>query len=247
MTGGTWTAERTPQGLLISDRQHNVASPHPHPDQGGRLVPTTGLNLVMLEDGTTLYECDECGQLREKSLSVISHMTSHNTSKGAPNYDIKTLRQLVALATNWKELHVRGFAEKTARELNDLGYVTLQGDAWTANHVSRLFAKWKSDPRMRVRRATKRAEPKTPAPWPSTPELRARTQADLIVPTDERVRSIFQDIRNAREIIITVAGRLDDLSHELGELAVGQQIDPTELKLLREKAQRWDDLRASLR
>jgi len=142
------TEKRTPDGREIIAREPAL-TPHPHPTQDGRLVPTAGISKVLLDDGSEQTECDHCGKLFDSANSARSHLVSHRENAGAPLYPVETIRRVlreIALAKR----NGRGFHGEAAERLNDAGVATFGGQPWTASSVASLYRHWHTKIKIRV-------------------------------------------------------------------------------------------------
>lgn len=243
MTGGTRTATHTPDGHQVVERQYNSEAPHPHPDHGGRLVATTGLNQILTGDGDVLAECDECGYTNENPRGVVAHFTSHNGNKTGPDYDIKTLRVIVATTDKYKTAHRRNFAELAAAELNEIKVRTRGGRPWTAAAVSSLWRRWKDDERVM---SSRRRVPASRAVHPAKTMPRIYDERESSLPLSDPLT--VRAATSMRETLITIGETLRTLVSEVDALTVTvyNSVDPTELAELRQKAQELDDMKRIL-
>ena len=113
--------------------------PHPAPSQGGRLVPTTGVEHVLLEDGTETNICSECGWSNNNGRAVVSHMASGHGTTAPSMYSDGVLRSLVREVQRARQQGYRNYAELAAQRLDEMGLHPAKGEAWTAQIVSNLY------------------------------------------------------------------------------------------------------------
>lgn len=256
---GTRETDLTPDGRPIIAREYNAHAPHPHPAHEGRLVPTRGINKILVADpvktdGVELYECDHCGKTADRAVSVLSHLPSHNPAKHEPNYDVKVLRALVDVVSKYKKARVRGYCERAAEELNTLGFTLRDGRRFTSNNVSQLYNHWKDRPEVTRRRTAERRaksgdtenaaasrtvsphSPKRAVVSPVSPQspLAAVTDAD---------HPIVQKLAELAAGIGDVALQLAKVTQELAALPIGEDTSAD----LREKAAKYDQLAGLLR
>lgn len=250
----TRTETATPDGRTIIAREYNALTPHPHPSQGGRLVPTRGVNKLLVlsldrpdtEDGVELYECDACGKIDASALSVRGHVSSHNPAKNAPDYAEATIRTVIETVTKYREAKVRGYAEHTAAELNSLGVKTIKGASWTAGAVSNMYGRYKDDPRFRRRRTVARrsqtgdaekrktlreVSPKRTVTSPVSPQSPLADITDADHPVVQKLAELAAGIGD-------MALRLAKVTQELAALPIGEDVSAD----LREKAAKYDQL-----
>jgi hypothetical protein len=112
---------------------------HPHPGQGGRLVPTAGVEHVLLEDGTETNICSECGYSNSNGRAVVAHMSGAHADRAPSYYSDEELRTLVREVQRAKQQGVRNYAEVAAQRLSQTTMRPAQGEAWTAQIVSNLY------------------------------------------------------------------------------------------------------------
>jgi hypothetical protein len=128
---------------------------HPHPAQGGRLVPFKGVFEVLLDDGSstgeTIYVDDypDCTRTFTGTQSTASHMQQH-TRDYKPLYTPETIKQILRLVKS--NANVRNRNQVVANELNRLGVDTARGRQWTAGAVSSVYRNYKSIYNVRVSR-----------------------------------------------------------------------------------------------
>jgi len=113
--------------------------PHPAPSQKGRLVPTTGVEHVLLEDGTETNICSECGWSNNNGRAVVAHMASGHGTAAPSQYSDGQLRCLMREVQRAKNQGVRNYAEVAAARLNEMGMRPAQGETMTAQIVSNLY------------------------------------------------------------------------------------------------------------
>lgn len=129
-------------GVAIIERQPALA-PHPNPGQGGRLVETTGVEYVLLEDGRETNMCIECGYTNDNPRSVVAHMSGQHSLTRPPSlYPDDIMRTIIREVLRAKQTGARNFMEIAASALNDMGVQAVQtGDGrFTSSAVSRLYA-----------------------------------------------------------------------------------------------------------
>lgn len=245
------TETQTPDGRVIIAREHGVLLPHPHPTQGGRLVPTRGVNNILVadsadaENGDELYECDMCGKVDVNPLSIRGHMSSHNAATKKPDYDPAVLRTVIETVTKYREARVRGYAERTATELNDLGMMTSRGKAWTATAVSGVYNHWKDHPDFRRRRTVTR-KPRTPATPPAAiatpvskqPQREVSPRRKVTVSADASTQLLHDQLCTAARQIEHLAGVVTGLAHAVAQLPTVDTVSDE----LRAKAAKYDQL-----
>lgn len=271
MVGGTRTITHTPDGREIIERQHNA--PWAHPRWRDQQVPTTGLNLLLLADETETYECDSCGYVNVDGNAVRGHMSTHNgDAKTAPDYPVETLRRFIRVCNDIINTGGRrGYATRAASALNDMGLRTINGQPWNQGQVSRLYMRWHDDPRVKIRRSRTSSPTTTTSTSPAsaseptrmtttrvTRAMHAATRAlDDVMQTTATVTSgIISSAANTplgpciAQVMTTIEQLRTDVRHLADTVRVyetGEMVSSSELADLREKAQRWDDLRASLK
>lgn len=142
---------RTIDGRTVIARQPAL-TPHPHPSQNRRLVPTTGVDELLLEDGSTTYECVECGKMFYAAISARAHMTSHNPAKTNPAYPWDTLALVVHYVEERRAEHgVRNSCVEVAARLTTEGVPAGRSGTWSANIVSHVYVRWSGHPEVRRR------------------------------------------------------------------------------------------------
>lgn len=146
----------TPDGQAIVTREYNALTPHPHPKQNKRLVPTAGVNRILVDhpdhtDGLIQFECDTCGKVADTAMSIRGHMSSHNENRGQPKYALTDLAVIVA-AVEWvrQRIYCRNYSEIAARILNETNVkrVGVEG-VWTADAVSKIYTTYANDTAVR--------------------------------------------------------------------------------------------------
>lgn len=254
------TETQTPDGRAIIAREHGVLTPHPHPTQGGRLVSTRGVNKILVadpgdaENGDELYECDMCGKVDEDPLSIRGHLSAHNPSRKMPDYDPTVLRRVIETATKYREAKVRGYAERTASELNALGVKTFRGGPWTANTVSSIYNHWKDHPDFRRRRTVTR-KPRTSArgtaatpaatatPVTERPQREVSPRRKVTVSVDARPQYLYDELRAAARQIEHLASVVDGIADVVATLPIVDDVSDE----LRAKAAKYDQLLGMLK
>lgn len=247
LTSSARTSEITPEGYTIIAREYNALSPHPNPSQQGRLVPSTGLNKILVvhekDDPPVeldLYECDTCGKTDPSSRSVIAHMTSHNPERFNPDTDTRVIRRLLQIAQAERNVTLRDYAVRTATQLNEEGVKPANAETWSPAMVSRMWNRWANDDRFRSARRKSRTVPKLEKLVRSlekeekSPEKKEKTleKADGTSITDQVVR---------------MAAKLETCSMELRALAaIIAQLDLEHITETIEKAKKFDALKATL-
>lgn len=270
----TRRTETTPDGVNIIAREFNALAPHPAPSQGGRLVPTRGVNKILIEapdetgNGIVLYECDPCGKTFATAMSTRSHLVSHNSTNTAPDYDVKTMKTLVAIVTKYKTARVRGYCEKAAEELNTLGVTRRDGQPWHASGVSHAYNHWKDRPEVKRSRKTQAVPLVDGKPLPPPVNTTRAVKTAVKRAIDERRSREIElgvypvDVGNvswpnpSREQIIEM---LRQLTRTLGSVTtvlnnvipalsgLAEPTPPEQLEELRMKAAQYDAISAALR
>lgn len=253
------TSTKTRDGRSIIAREYNAQAPHPAPSQAGRLVASKGINKLLVdpgaagtdderETGVELYECDPCGWTAENAISVRAHLASHNPARTEPDYDVRTMRLLVATVTKYKKSGRRNYAELAAAELNTLGVKPRSRDRWLAQNVSRLFRDWKDRPEVKRARAARTtlsdiSEERVTVPLKSG-ETRSTPSHVSPLPDHPLVGKLSQ---LATEIS-RAASSLADLVDEVADMPLtGDVLTPGELEALRAKAAKYDVIAGALR
>jgi hypothetical protein len=228
------TAKTTPDGRAIADRKPNAKVPHPHPRHNGELVETQGVNEIMLEDGTVLTECDECGKAFENPRSAVAHMPSHNPDRRGPRYPDRTLRLIARQVAMAGGSSKQGALSAVAVFLNEQGVKMVKGGDWTAGAVGHVYHKYCKDLRVRIPRSVGVVVPGETAVPVLDPDL--ATLAKLVGDTAEGLGAIGAQLVEGAESLATVARTLADMATKR------QDADPE----LAEKARKWDQFRAMM-
>lgn len=152
------TDEARKQITHLSDGREIIArdvayAPHPHPGQNGRLVPTTGVEHVLLNDSTETNICVECGWHNDNARAVVAHMSGkHSETRGPSQYSDLVMRTIIREVLRAKKGGYRNYAQVAAEALNTLGVKPKQGERFTSQIVSNLYAHHASRyPDVRVR------------------------------------------------------------------------------------------------
>lgn len=124
-------------GKAIIEREVAQA-PHPNPGQKGRMTDMTGVEHVLLEDGSETNICAECGYTNDNVRSVVAHMATHG-EKSPSQYSDLVLRNIIREVLRAKKAGVRNYAEVAAASLNNMGVKPVQGEHFTPHMVSNLF------------------------------------------------------------------------------------------------------------
>jgi hypothetical protein len=152
---------RTSDGIVIITAQR-ASGPHPHPAQGGRIVPFNYVTHLLLANGEERFRCDyptpsgpnpTCGKDTFTQVkSVPAHMSSHTADRTGPRYPEETLRTLIRLVRTYQRAGHTDYVQRAAAQLNRDGrYLPLDGGEWTAERVKRLFHRHHADFRTHVR------------------------------------------------------------------------------------------------
>lgn len=173
-------------GLAIIERQPALV-PHPHPGQKGKLVPTAGVEHILLEDGTETEMCVECGYVNESGRAVVAHMSGkHSETRGPTMYPEETMRTIVREVLRAKKTGARNFNEIAADALNALGVKMAQGDTWTSASVSHLYnAHHARYPDVRARTIKDRVSETKATPVVDEPPLDDLAEANVTQEADE--------------------------------------------------------------
>jgi len=134
-------------------------APHPHPAQGGRLVPYKGVTKALLEDGSEVYLCEGDGKVPcpfsgDSTRSVVAHRNgTHNLRRPRPTtqYPQATLRRIATEVTRARRDGSRGHSARAAEALNAAGITTLSGRRWNAGLVSHVYNDHCRDIRVHLR------------------------------------------------------------------------------------------------
>ena len=138
--------EQRPQefmGVAVIQRQPGLA-PHPHPSQGGRLVETRGVTHVLLANDHEFYECAvrNCTKQSQSAGSIVAHLSAHNPANSEPNYDVATIRAVLRVAAEEREVGFKNYAVRAADRLNAmLNVERLDKKPWSPESVSRMWAR----------------------------------------------------------------------------------------------------------
>jgi hypothetical protein len=236
------TAKTTPDGRVIADRTPNAKVPHPNPSQNGRLVPTQGVNEILLEDGTVLTECDDCGRAFENPRSAVAHRPSHNPDRLGPRYPEKTLRLIareVAIAGGAAK---RGVLASVAESLNERQIKMVKGGDWSAGTLGHVYHRYCKQLRIRIPSRREVEAPVQPAGplaerLAALPELPSGGDVDLA--------QVALLITNASQGLAAVGAQLVQGAKDLASVAetlvdlAGRQVDPE----IVEKARKWDQFK----
>lgn len=250
--------------------------PHPHPSQNGRMVPYTGISKLLLDDGTELFECDECGKTNPIMRSISGHRPTHNPVTHLPDYSEEVLKTVLReAAIQRRDGTHRGYAERTAARLNQLGIKPYQAEEWTPAIVSRLVVKYRDKISVRIPRLPVQTAPKTAArgnaggrssersseraserasvrTTDGTNETRSKS-ANAYLP-DGVVAESMPTVDGITNKMIELANGLGTVARELGAIgAVLRKLGSDVEKLssadseLLDKAARWDALREAIK
>lgn len=217
-------------------RQSDAVLPHPHPRYEGKLVPFKTVNELLLDDDTRVYECAfpgvECKYVSANAVSVVAHQTSHNPSRFSPDYDEDTLRALIRTAkVEMRDRGSRGYAERTAKILNDRGFKQLNGDPFSPASVSRLYGRWEPHFQVRVPSGPNGERLKKPARSPSE-SLRTR-----LTPAELKIAEALTLTTEIKRVAVVNAEKIEKLLKEVFTNAgKAAEVDPE----LLDKARRWD-------
>lgn len=239
---GKRTEASTPDGIEIISREHNTLVSHPHPRFKGKLVPTNGINKILLADERVMYECDFDGWYRDSALSVRAHLVSHGTTFTDPDYSIEILRKVIRTANKYKKERVHNYAQKTADELNTLNVPTVTGASWTPGNVSSLYARWRDDDRVKITRTPRQDTPTTSATTAAlATEVMGKRPGSRTRKTADDVTFSTQLLRLSDQLQLAAATAAK-LSRDIAKLPVAVH----DLEELRDKAERYDQLAATL-
>lgn len=241
------TAKATPDGRPIVDRTPNAKVPHPHPRHQGELVATQGVNEIMLEDGTVLTECDECGKPFENPRSAVAHMTAHNPSRYGPRYPDRTLRLIARSVAIAGGAGKRGVFQEVAALLNEQGVTMLKGGKWSPNTLSHVYNLYCKEIRVRIpsRRDVGAAEEPTNGGQPAGLADRVAALTALPAGSEEDLAQVSILISSAARDLGEIGAQLVQGAKDLGAVAVtlaklaAEQVDPE----VAEKARKWDQFR----
>lgn len=236
MTQVEWKLSRPNLEVVAVEQGY---SEHPNPSQNGKLVPFTGLSKLLLTDDTEVFGCDTCGFTDPNPKSVVTHFTKHGERKPS-FYTNETLLILVKMVEKYKKRKVRGYCEATANELTRRKIFDRNGQPWTPSQVSALFndhaqriLEW--DAEQRKQRVAER-RPVSSAPAPSTVPTESVSQNRTV--TVVILQQIAEDLSSA-------ANALRSLAIEVDKSDAG--ISRTELTVLRQKAEKFDQLKGLMK
>jgi hypothetical protein len=199
---------RTPDGRQIIVREQAVG-PCPNPSLKGKLVPFTGVNKILLDDDTQLFECNECGDARAKIGSVVAHLNLHTGNKREPLYQLDVIRKVLHAVDAARVQKIKSYCETAAATLNAQGITTYRGKRWYADDVSRVYRSWKDKVRIRNTRPTPTKAPPRAA-RPQTRVAARSTPAGTVV----RLVDTYVDVLADRQAIINrLAGVVTTLDH----------------------------------
>ena len=221
-------------------RQSDAVLPHPHPRYNGALVPFKTVNELLLDNDVRVYECAfpgvECKYVSANAASVVAHQTSHNPSRFTPDYDEETLRALIRTAkVEMRERGSRGYAERTAKILNDRGFKQLNGDPFSSTSVSRLYNRWEPEIRVRVPSGPNGERLKKPDGSPSG-SLRTR-----LTPAELKIAEALNLTTEIKRVAVVNAEKIEKLLKEaFADAGKVAEVDPE----LLDKAHRWDQMQA---
>jgi hypothetical protein len=192
---------QTFHGVRVIQRQRALM-PHPHPSQNERLVPTTGVTHVLLENDHEFYECDICPHTATSARSVLSHLTTHNPAKNKPIYAESTIRHIMLLCAYERGISIRGYAQRVAARLQATKLQPVSNNEWNGGIISALWRAYSAKfgptartlssftTRERLQREAhvaatqvreqRAARPVTPPPAPGSLEQMARAANDVI-------------------------------------------------------------------
>jgi hypothetical protein len=255
----TRATDVTPDGRPIIAREYNTLAPHPHQSQNGRLVPTRGINKLLVSDSTApdrldgveLYECDECGDVFDAAMSARGHLPSHNPVTHAPDTDIRVLRQLVATANKYRVAGKRGFCERTAAELNQLGVPTRSGEPWNPSQVSSLYRHWRDRPELKRVRTTRTPASTAPKTTPEPPNDSDSVGVDVVAVNGD-CDAVADHLRKLAAAVSSAMSRIELSLHNAASMVQREatratNVTPAELAELRAKADQYDQLAKALR
>lgn len=245
LTESTRTEDLTPHGETILAREYNALVAHPHPSQNRRLVATRGVNRVLLfsstnDDGVERYECDTCGYIAANGASVVSHMPTHNGYKKESDYDPKVLKRIIQIAAEERQVSRKGYPERTIARLKQEGINPLMSEQWNPTMVSRLYSRWHADDRYKPRVRRTVARPVTPIQ--ATVFAAENAMAHLSRALQVQPPSLEARFRQLSIDMARVAATMKNLCDEVAKLPV----DPAQLKMLKDKAEKYDTLRSMM-
>ena len=239
------TAKTTPDGRAIADRTPNAKAPHPHPSQGGALVPTQGINEILLEDGTVLVECDDCGKTFDTARSAVAHRPSHNPSRHGPRYPERTLRLIAREVVIAGGSGRRGTMETVAVVLNERGVKTIKGGTWNGPMVGGVYHRYCKDLRVRIPTRREVDAPEAPEDGPVSLAERVAAMPELPAGDGTDLAQVAVLIDNAAQGLATIGAQLIRGAEDLASVAktiaelAGRQADPEIVA----KAQKWDQFK----
>lgn len=191
-----------PDGLTVVARQQ-ASGPHPHPSQGGKIVPFAGISELLLSNDTTVFGCDRCGKTMPRFRSLNAHLVSHSDRRhlGAA-LDDKSLRA-IAVAVR-RHGTARGRYELAAIELNEKGIKPIRGDKWLASTVSSYYRRHCLALRVRINR------PKADAPAPAVVTERDPSRARVDAITLQKIAAAVHLHTGERKRFALAAQTLND-------------------------------------
>lgn len=138
----TATPERFDETRTIITREpayitHNFGKPIPNPR------PAKGINQLLLDDGTTVFECAEADYTSEEIERVVRHRSKHTTGKS--KYAPEVIAQVMECWWAERANGIRGVNERTAIKLNAQRIKTVSGGKWYASTVAALAQGHKAD------------------------------------------------------------------------------------------------------
>lgn len=184
----------------------------------GRKLPkprkVTGISELLLDDGDTVYECDQYDFVNSDVQRVVRHRSKH--TRTSSHYDPVSIEKLLKYRELERAKSVRGWAERVAARLNKDKAPTPDGGRWFASRVSSL---------------SRTHGQEAAAPAPHDPQPARDPLLDVINDKQE------SDLAQARAIIAKAGDMVFELNHLLG-----LQCDHDDYDELKAKAANFDQL-----
>lgn len=235
-------------------QQESAMGPHPRwPD---RLVEFNGVTHVLLEDESEWFVCNDCNASWSTIKQAASHRTAHSETKNEPIYPRETIKAVLRAVMRSRDAGDRNYCETAAVELNHRGVKTMNGEKWTAHHVSRVYRFWNGRIKVQLRpgrpprdttsatikQPTQRTRDNVPSPVASSSALVDPDTVDIVA-NDQTLNNLLADLNRFGEELHGMTTKYEsimlNLSFHLSNLSTTVFIDPDVL----DKAKRWDQMR----
>ncbi len=148
------------QGVNVIDVQPEVRCRHPRWGYDEKkMYKLKETSLLLLEDGTLLVVCDDCGfngltgndpyvkpvsddykSVLKQADSVLAHKSSVHWRKlgRPPVYTEDEIKAFVKIWLKWRAIKIKNWSQRAADDLNRLGFKPANSESWNAGSLGAL-------------------------------------------------------------------------------------------------------------